>query len=233
MSVGVRGHACTSVRQLIGAREALAFGMMTEVLNPFRTNRLTKRQRKRLNVVLTEFIARQSEAAHTGARDWLISAATAHVAPASADDTDDTDSDFSDGGEKLPGSSAGGSSATGGDAVAGRPGHRDRTRLPPLSGGEAGQAAYRAGQGGRRELPPAKPRPGTARRVRDMANSVQVDQRMALVFREQAAAKLQLLRRLWEENLISNAIATARQSKILQELSTAGISPAGLGFRYI
>ena len=66
-----------------------------------------------------------------------------------------------------------------------------------------------------------------------MANSVQVDQRMALVFREQAAAKLQLLRRLWEENLISNAIATARQSKILQELSTAGISPAGLGFRYI
>ena len=38
---------------------------------------------------------------------------------------------------------------------------------------------------------------------------------------------------LWEENLITNAIASARQDKILKELSTAGISPAGLGYRYI
>ena len=84
-----------------------------------------------------------------------------------------------------------------------------------------------------RTVLPAKPRPGTAQRVRDMANSIQDDQGMHLVFREQAAAKLQLLRRLWEENLITNAIASERQNKVLQELNTAGISPAGLGYRYI
>lgn len=227
VTVGVRGHACESVRQLVGARETLAFSMIRDVLNPFRTNLMTKKQRKRLNIVLTEFLARQSEAAHRGARDWLISAATAHVVPASTGGSDSSDDD---GGESLPGSSE--SVTIDDDTASVRPGHRDR-RLPAIAGGEAGQAAFRAGQAGGREPPPAKPRPGTAQRVRDMANSIQDDQGMHLVFREQAAAKLQLLRMLWEQNLITNTVASARQDKVLRELSTAGISPAGLGYRYI
>jgi hypothetical protein len=150
-----------------------------------------------------------------------------HVA---LDDTDSDDSDIEP--SSLPGSSTAGSANGTADSDM-RPGHHDRTRLPPITGGEAGQAAYRAGQDGGRGMLPAKPRPGTAQRVRDMANSIQDDQGMHLVFREQAAAKLQLLRRLWEENLITNAIASERQNKVLQELNTAGISPAGLGYRYI
>jgi hypothetical protein len=252
--VGVRGHACESVRQLVGSREALAFGMISEVLNPFRTNRMTKKQRKRLNIVLTEFLSRQSETAHRGARDWLMNAASAHVAASVDTDSEDDDSDSDSGGgggggdgdgsdgegegegaaRDLPGSIVAPPSPGGEGAM--RPGHRDRTRLPPISGGEAGQAAYRASSAMaalRREPPPAKPRPGTAQRTRDMANAVQVDGAKTIVYREQAAAKLQLLRMLWEENIISNAIASARQEKVLAELRTVGISPAGLGYRYI
>ena len=239
ITVGVRGHACDSVRKLVGNREALAFHMIQEVLNPFRTNRMNKKQRKRLNVVLTEFVEQQSEAAHRGSRDWLMSAASAHVKANAETDSEDSEEEEEAGG--VPGSTGAGDE-DGDEEESIRPRHRDRHH--DHHGGASGQAAYMYGHAAHKaaakkvrekpkEEPKAKPRPGTATRVRGMANAVQADESMHLVFREQAAAKLQLLKSLYDESLISAAIASARQEKVFQEMDKAGVSYAGLGHRYL
>ena len=223
ITLGIRGHACDSVRKLVGNREALAFHMVQEVLNPFRTNknRMNKKQRKRLNIVLTEFVERQSEAAHRGSRDWLINAASAHVKANAETDSEDSEDEEEEEEEEdaggVPGSTGAGDD---GEEDSARPGHRDRHHGHHI--------AKRT-----RDKPNARPRPRTARRVRDMANAVQADESLHLVFREQAAAKLQLLKSLYDESLISAAIASARQEKVFQEMEKAGVSYAGLGHRYL
>ena len=193
------------------------------MLNPFRTNtnRMNKKQRKRLNIVLTEFVERQSEAAHRGSRDWLINAASAHVKANAETDSEDSEDEEEEEEEEdaggVPGSTGAGDD---GEEDSARPGHRDRHHGHHI--------AKRT-----RDKPNARPRPGTARRVRDMANAVQADESLHLVFREQAAAKLQLLKSLYDESLISAAIASARQEKVFQEMEKAGVSYAGLGHRYL
>ena len=70
-----------------------------------------------------------------------------------------------------------------------------------------------------------------------MANAVQAPgadtSAMFKVFREQAAAKVELLRMLYDQRLITTDMAAARQAKIFKEMETAGVPHAGLGHRYL
>ena len=208
--VGVRGHSTDSVARVVQRQEILMFKMCREVINPFKKSWKTKRERKKLNIVLTEFMARQAEVRRRGTTEWLVSAMAKHQKKL---DEEGEWSEDEEGWEPQ--------SAAKHDPVA-----RSYRHGPTERSGHS----YREGIA-------ASARPTTAQRVRFMANAVQAPgadtSAMFKVFREQAAAKVELLRMLYDQRLITTDMAAARQAKIFKEMETAGVPHAGLGHRYL
>jgi hypothetical protein len=185
--------------------------------------------RQQLNMVLEQFVKRQTEAGIALSRDWLSEVALrvrdawpiASSDPFTSEQTNCAALTMfrlwlcaQDNGSEDD------ATTTGSTGIAAAP---------------IAQAVPRRGNwtawGGKR--PPASARPKTADRMRIMAKAVLGDIKLRRVWQEHARAKVELLKSLFDRGLITWQMAEAQQRKVLLELEATGVGrPVAFGYAY-